>query len=108
MATSDVPYVTKAMIQEYLDLEERRKALNREATDLGKRASAIAEKLEAYVTAKGGKERSVVRSGYRLSIKLANGFVPWKQEFIRVAGQEEANRLTRECPKREVLAVDPA
>lgn len=108
MAKAEAPYVTKALIQEFLSLEERRKALNREAADLAKQSAAIAEKLTTFVAVNGGKERSVVRSGYRLSIKLTNGFVPWKQEFIRVAGQDEANRLSRECPKREVLAVDPA
>lgn len=105
MSKIEAPYVTKNDIQEYLAIEERRKALNREAADLGKQSDVIKEKLMLFARANGG---SVARSGYRLAIKLATGFVAWKQEFIRVAGQEEANRLTRDCPKRETLSIDPA
>lgn len=109
MATkADAPYVTKAMIQEYLELEEERKRLDRDARALAKKASAIAAKLLTFVKVHGGKERSVVRSGYRLAIDLAPGYPSWKQEFVRVAGLDEANRISAEQPKREVLSINPA
>lgn len=99
------PYVTKKDIQEYLALEDRRKALNREAEDLRKQAEVIQTKLMSFCRYNGSQ---CERSGYRLSITLASGFPAWKQAFIRVAGMEEAARVSRECPKREVLKIDPA
>lgn len=104
----DVPHLVKAEIEEYLALEEKRKAANRQADDIEKQAKVLKARIEAFIVAKGGSARTVERSGYVLSIKQKAGSVAWKEEFLRVAGQEEAARLSAAAPKRDYLSVEPA
>lgn len=104
----DVPYVTRADIAEYLRLEDRRKALMREANDLKKQSDALAEKMKAFVRSTAGKEQSVLRSGFVLAIRLVQGSVSWKQKFIERLGVKEAEKLVQAAPKREVLTVQKA
>lgn len=98
--------LTKKEIEAYLDLHERRKALQRQARDLDKQAELIEEKLMEYVAAEGGAERSVRSCGFVLAIQTARGSVSWKQEFIAVAGEKKAESLIAAAPPRDVLSVE--
>lgn len=99
--------VTRADITEYLKLDKERLDLQRQARDKACLQEAIETKLWAYVEAKGGDGRSCERSGFVLAIKTKVGTVKWAEEFVRVAGELEAQRLRAEAPRVEFLAVEP-
>ncbi|MGC4004663.1 MAG: hypothetical protein QM811_16715 [Pirellulales bacterium] len=105
-AKSEVPHVTVKEIQKYLGLDEQRKQLNRESAALKKQADAIEADIEKFIRANGGKELSVTRSGYRLAILTAAGSVAWKDEFVKLAGNERAEELRAAAPPREFLSVE--
>ncbi len=107
-SNSKTPFITKHDIEEYLELEERRKGLNREAAQVAKQAEAIEQKLEEFVRATGGKEKSVSRSGFVLAIKTAKGTVGWKAEYVKVKGNEAAEQLMAAAPPREFFSVEKA
>jgi uncharacterized caspase-like protein len=102
------PYVTRADIEEFLELEEERKSLNRQADDLARKAAPLKDKLSQFVAFAAGPSKSIERSGYVLAMLTRAGRVDWKSEFIHVAGETEAERLVRECPKSEFLSVEKA
>jgi len=109
MPAEDPPApVFRKDIVEFLDLEERRKTLEREARQLGKQSGEIADRLLAYARAHGGKGQSIVRSGYVLAVVIGRGSVPWKQEFVRVAGLDAAEALIAAAPPVEKLSVEAA
>ncbi len=108
MSQTKLPRVTKKLIEEHQELEARRKALSREASDLRKQQDAIEEALVALVREEGGKARSVKKCGYVLAMHDASGSVGWKQEFVKVAGIDAAEELIAAAPKREVLSVEKA
>jgi hypothetical protein len=102
---SKAPHVTKVDIEQYLELDARRRALMREASDIAKQQAEVADKLSEFVAAHGGRERSCTRSGYVLAIITKPGSVSWKPEFIRVAGEAAAEALIAAAPPREALTV---
>jgi len=102
------PFITRHDIEEYLELEERRKGLNRESAQIAKQAEVIEQKLEAFVRANGGKEKSLSRSGYVLAIKTCKGSPAWKVEFVKVAGIAASEQLIASAPTRESLTVEKA
>lgn len=106
MSETKVPYITKNEIETYLALEEKRKSFARQAQALEKQADKIEERIRAFILAEGGKEKSVPRSGFVLAIKTAKGSVPWKDAFIDVAGQKEAERRIALAPRREFVSVE--
>ena len=103
---SKAPNITRADITEYLRLDKERLDLQRQARDKGRLQEAIEAKLTAYVEAKGGDARSVERSGFVLAIKTKAGSVKWADEFVRVAGEVEAQRLRADAPRVEFLSVE--
>lgn len=105
---AQVPHVTKRDIQEFLDLEEQARSLKRQAKAIEKKAELIEKTLFAFVRANGGKERSVLRSGFVLAITDSRCSVTWKNEFIRVAGDKAAEALIEAAPKKEKLTVTQA
>jgi hypothetical protein len=98
--------LTKADIEAYLALHEERLSLQRQARDKEREAEELEQKIWAWVDAKGGDARSCERSGFVLAIKTRAGSVQWKTEFIRVAGAEEAEKLTSAAPPREFLSIE--
>ncbi len=100
------PHVTKRDLEQWQDLEDRRLAAKRLADDLSKQQDAIEAKLEAFVRAKEPATLTVLRSGYRLSIRRVKSAVAWKQEFVKVAGQRVAEELTAGAPLKEKFAVE--
>lgn len=97
---------TKKDIEKYLSLEERRKALQREARALEAEAEPLETLMLEFVRAKGGDARSVERSGFVLAIGTRAGTVRWKDEFVRECGNKKAEALIEAAPPREFLSVE--
>lgn len=106
MAKAPVPNITKKDLEEWERLENQRKEASREARDLQKQQDIIEAKIKAFVEAKGGKSRSVERSGFRLALEKVKQQVAWKTEYIALAGQEQAEQLVADAPLKEVLAIE--
>jgi len=104
--SQDIKRMTTDEISEFLSLEEERRRLNRLAADLEKKAKPIKEKILQFVRTTGGKSRSVVSCGHVLAIITRAGTVTWKDEFIRVAGEDEAEKLRSAVPPTEMLSVE--
>lgn len=100
------PYITYAHLEEYLRLQEERKALARQSADLGKQLAGLASKITAFVRAEGGSDRTVIRSGYVLALKSKKGSVAWKAEFVRLAGEEAAEKLIAAAEPGEELVIE--
>lgn len=94
-------------LERYFELEEQRKALQRQAKDLEKLQADLEGKFTAYVLAAGGPERALMRCGYRLAIDTKPGSVSWVKEFLAVAGPERAEELRRAAPPKDVLVIEP-
>ncbi|MCC6492637.1 MAG: hypothetical protein IT424_06425 [Pirellulales bacterium] len=97
---------TRALLDRYVSLRDRRLELSREAASLEREEKALAEEIQAFAAAEGGKRRTVELCGYRASITTAAGYVSWAKEFTRVAGFEAAERLRREAPPVDRLKVE--
>lgn len=72
-----------------------------------KQADALAKELIAHIDEHGGKERSTVTCGHRLSMISKPGRVAWKDAFVEAQGIEAAEALTKACPPTLSLQVDP-
>lgn len=106
MAKTPAPLVTAEDIKAYLDLDEKRKALQRETRALEKLQQPYADKIKRFIRAKEPKSLSATRCGYRLSIKLSKAAPQWKHEYIAVQGVEAAEALIAQQPERESLQVE--
>jgi len=98
---------SKKELEAYFRLDQQRLALNRRAKDIEKVQAALEQKFLEYVREEGGPERATTRCGYRLAIINKPGSVSWVTEFLRVAGEKEAERLRAAAPPKEVLVVEP-
>lgn len=94
-------------LERYFELDQQRLALHRQAKDLEKLQEELEKKFLEYVREVGGPERACLRCGYKLAILRKDGSVSWVKEFLRVAGEEEAERLRKAAPPRDVLVVEP-
>lgn len=103
MAAEDL---TRSELEQYFDLHEQRKALNRQAADLEKQADRIEPKIWAFIKKHGGRARSLSKWGFNLAVKFARGSVSWKSEFIAAVGQAKADELAAAAPQRESLSVE--
>lgn len=100
------PALKKTDVQEFLDLEQRRLELQREAGDLEKLAKVLKARIWQHVKAKGGRKRSCTLSGFLLEIRKKPGSPAWKEEFLRVAGQVAAAKIVAATPKKDYLVVE--
>jgi len=83
--------LNKADLEQWQDLESRRKTLEREAKTLKDKADQLAEKFNAELT-KSGKQ-SIVRHGFTLAWVAGRATVQWAAEYLRELGSEKANEL---------------
>lgn len=97
--------LTTKEIEEYLDLEERRQALERQARQLSKQAGELERKFMAHVKEHGGAKLFVTSCGFRLGIEFKRGSVSWKDHFTKLAGNDAAETLITSAPQRESLSV---
>lgn len=100
------PRITGEEIQRYLDLEAERLDLQRQARDKERLAAELKTKMEAWVR-DSGKGTRTHSAGFVLAIKTKAGTVSWADEFVRIAGEAEAQRLRAEAPPKEYLTVEP-
>lgn len=100
--------ITKREIEEYLADEERRRELSAQARTLGKKSELFEARLEELIKQEGGKKRRLNHVGFLLALTTAKGSVSWKNEFIRVAGAEEADKVAAAAPAKDVLVVERA
>jgi hypothetical protein len=98
----------RAELEQYLQMEEQRRNLSREADALERAAKPLKEKFKAYAEAEGGKARRVEVCGHVLAIVTKNGQVKWKDEFSRVAGPIETARIAAAPPQVDSLTVEKA
>lgn len=102
------PAVSEKDLKELEEITARRLDLQRERDVLKRREDAIKAQLVEHVEAKGGKKKEVKLGRYLLAMVAGKTYVSWKNEFIRVAGTEEAERVTADTPaklKLEIKAV---
>jgi len=103
-----VPNITRHEIEEFLELDKRRKELEREARQLKARQDRIEADLLVFTRAKSKKPGSAVtRSGFTLSIFEGRPYVNWKNEFVDVAGNDKAELLIKAAKGREKIQVTP-
>lgn len=107
--------ITKADLERYYALDEERKSLNRQAKDKSKLMDELEAKFTADVLANGGSDKTVMRCGYRLSLRVKAKAVEWAKEFLRVAAKllggddgaaKEAERIRAAAPRTEVLEIE--
>lgn len=108
MSKEKAPRVTRQYIEDFLRKDEERKSLNRRAADLERELGPIKKILTQLVEEEGGTTKTKERSGYVLAIKTRDGQVKWKDEFIRVAGLEETERIAANPPEIEYLSIEKA
>jgi len=99
---------TAAEINKYLELQERRKNLEREARSIYKAESSIGEKIEAYTTsqlAKTGNE-STTLAGFTLMFVDGRVSPAWKREYIDALGEDAANAVVARTPASQSLVVE--
>lgn len=97
--------ITADLLREVHDRNQQRLDLDRQSRTLAQANEAPLQQIRDALEAEG---RSEVRRG-DLVARLEDGraTVSWKNEFVAVAGEEEANRLVREAPipKRVVVSA---
>lgn len=109
-ATAEKTKITREDCEQFESLNETRLSLERQARALQKQLAVISEKLLAFTKENGGKLRTVKQFGFLLAVQLKSSSPSWKDEFIRVAGLEEAERVAAEAAKtmRESLSLQRA
>jgi len=100
--------LTKEEIEQWRDLDERRKAADRTKRALEKEQEPLDEKIAAYIRDKGGSDRTTVHFGYVLAFGQRQSQPSWLTEFIKLKSVEEAERLKKAAPMKDYVVVTPA
>lgn len=98
------PTISKEQCEQYESLNETRLSLQRQARTLQGQLDKIEEKLLAFVRENGekhGKGRISKKFGFVLGLELKSCAPSWKDEFIRVAGLEEAEQVAAAAAERK-------
>lgn len=101
--TTTAERLTKEALKRYRELRDKKSAIEREARTIGKELDQIAELCLAELTSAG--KDSIRRHGFQLSLVEGRATVAWKDEFIRVAGAEEANLIQASATPTKRLEV---
>ena len=99
---------TESMVKEMNKLRDRRLALQRQIDIIKRREDRIKGDLMEHVTAHGGKKKRVSLGSFVLSLVPGRVSVSWKNEFIRVAGTEEAEKVSSEAKPKDKLEIKVA
>lgn len=102
--------ITREQCESYESLNETRLSLQRQARTLQRQLDQIEIDLLAYTKENGGKLRTVKEFGFILSVEWKASSPSWKDEFIKVAGLEEAERIAAEAAavKKESFSLQRA
>jgi len=98
-----------AELAEWHRLELERLKFQRLAKDQAALQAPLEEKFLAYVQEKGGQERAVRSSGFLLKLNVKRDSVKWKDEFVRVVGEDgpaQAEALIAQQPSHDVLVIE--
>ena len=99
--------ITRDELDQYAADNAEQKKLASQARALKKRCDAIEKKVAAQLAANG--KTSATRLGYGLALVDGRPYVSWKDEFIRVEGEDEADRIWAAAePGKKVVISPPA
>lgn len=93
--------LTLALLQERDELI----AANREAKSVIDTNDRRIKAIEACAAESLGRKKSMKKSRYRISWQTVLQNVSWKSEFIRVAGVDEATKLTNNRKSKKRLNI---
>lgn len=94
---------TEQALREWVERDERRRDLEREARQLAAENELIAKDLHAALKAAG--KTDLQRGGFGAEIEVTRGTVPWRDEFLRVAGSAAAKELADAAPSKERVKI---
>jgi hypothetical protein len=97
----------KSELDQWHEWELERLKLQRQVKDLEALQKPLKEKFLAFVQEKGGDERAVKSNGFLLKLNAKRESVSWKDEFVRVAGIDEAEAIIARQPSKDVLVIEP-
>lgn len=92
------------LLERYWRLDQRRRELERQARQLKAEADLLGRDIEAFLEQSGRQQ--LRRGDYLARWVETRAPVAWKQEFIRIAGAEEAIRLSLAAPWVRRLEVE--
>lgn len=99
--------LTKRELSDYLVDIETRKAVERAGRMLKKTEDDRTARFTAEVIERGGPEKCLIEAGHRLTLQSEDGTVSWREEFVKIAGEQAATALMNDAPKRLKLHVEP-
>jgi hypothetical protein len=102
-----VPALKREDLERYYELDAERLALQRRVTNLKTLQEELEEKFIEHVRFHGGKERTVVKCGYRLVILMKRESVQWKEHLLKLVGLQRIEQIVEEQPEREKLKIEP-
>jgi len=97
---------TLESLHKFVALEERRRELGRQVSDIEKEQEDLREQFTHYVHEVGGSDRTTMRHEFRLTLIDKASQVSWAKAYIALAGAEAAEKLRKAAPKKESLIVD--
>jgi mRNA-degrading endonuclease RelE of RelBE toxin-antitoxin system len=95
--------ITAEQLEQYLQLDEQRKALDRQSRQLADAQAKMEDRFLAELNEEG--KREVRRGDYRVFIEDQRLHVAWKEEFIALKGPEAAAALAKLAPTRQRVRI---
>lgn len=95
--------ITAKSLAHYVELDEERKGLEREARNIQKEIELIGDEFREEL--KRRKVNSVKEGSYQVQLVDGRASVSWKDEFIRIAGSERAIEIQDAAPIPKRLQV---
>ena len=94
--------VTIKRVQEFIDLQNERRELDRKSRTIGNKMDSIRSDIRQLI--EDNKGRPVKKGKFTLSIEEKTGRVSWKQEFVDAMGVDAANKLSEQAkPVKQVV-----
>ena len=94
---------TEQALREWVERDERRKDLEREARQLDAENKLVAADLLAVLKAAG--QAKITRGEFTAEQDKAKGSVSWKDAFIRAQGADAAIKLAAAAPEKDVVKI---
>lgn len=101
MATAKI---TAEQLAEYVDLEQRRKELDRQSRALAKQQGILANHFQAALEKAG--QKSTARGSYRVALIEGKGTVAWKEELIKQIGPLKVAEIAEAAPTKTRVQVE--
>lgn len=93
----------KLDLARYCDLRERKKKLESEARSLETEINQLSDLTMSWLE-EIGKNAATIH-GYRVTIEEGRAYVSWKDEFVRLAGADNAASIAAAAPRPPRLSV---